>query len=156
MRLMSLHVMRVNAAVLLQGRCGRMMLAACSVQRGRSHAAGHAIYAQAKTRIPLQRTRTQMKEQTNTSRRCSRTRGRSSATGGTMAPMRATAGAPLPSAPLVLPKARSKARPVNVFVPWCAELTRASLRCARSASNAPGEPPARQATERTLGVWAEQ
>ena len=34
-----------------------------------------------------------------------------------LAPMSATAGAPLPSASLVLPKARSKARPFNVFVP---------------------------------------
>ena len=62
MRLMSLRAMRVSGAVRMQGRCGRMMLAACSVQRGRSHAAGHAIYAPAKTRIPLHRTRTQMNE----------------------------------------------------------------------------------------------
>ena len=90
------------------------------------------------------------------SRSRSRSRGRSSGTGGTMAPMRATAGAPLPRAPLVLPKARSKARPFSVFVPWCAELTRASLRRAMRASGAPGEPPARQATEATLGSWVAQ
>ena len=86
----------------------------------------------------------------------SRSRGRSRGTGGTMAPMSATVGAPLPSAPLVLPKARSKARPFNVFVPWCAELTRASLRRAMRAFGEPGELPARQATVTTLGIRAEQ
>ena len=68
------------------------------------------------------------------SRGRSRSRGRSSDTAGTTAPARPTAGAPLPSAPLVLPTARSKARPFNVLVPWCAELTRASLRRARRAA----------------------
>ena len=38
------------------------------------------------------------------------------------APMRATVGAPLPSAPLVLPKARPPARPFSVFVPKAATL----------------------------------
>ena len=51
---------------------------------------------------------------------------------------------------------RSQRQGRNVFVPWRADLTRASLRHARRASGAPGEPPARQATETTLGSWAEQ
>ena len=37
-----------------------------------------------------------------------------------------------------------------------AELTRASVRRARGVSGVTGAPPARQATEMTLGSWAEQ
>ena len=44
------HVMRVSEVVLWQGRRGRVTLAACSVQRGRSH----AISAQANTRARVQ------------------------------------------------------------------------------------------------------
>ena len=52
------------------------------------------------------------------SRSRSRSRGCSSGTGGTLAPLSANnAGAPLPSARVVLLKAFPKARPLNVFLP---------------------------------------
>ena len=55
------------------------------------------------------------------SRSRSRSRGCSSGTGGTLAPLSAkTAGAPLPSALVVLLKAFPKARPFNVFLPKAA------------------------------------
>ena len=55
------------------------------------------------------------------SRSRSRSRGCSSGTGGTLAPLSAkTAGAPLPTTPVVLLKAFPKARPFNVFLPKAA------------------------------------
>ena len=48
------HVMRVSEAVLWQGRRRRMMLAACSVQRGRSH--------EANTRTRVQQPKAQIQQ----------------------------------------------------------------------------------------------